>query len=81
MKENIDTFFKYIQFKPVFALTVTGLCFAFFFIKGVDNGIMVLCTLAAKHYFDSTASAVKTSQTLSETVNKQANDNNANKTV
>jgi hypothetical protein len=62
---------KYIQFKPVFALTVTGLCFAYFFVKGVDNGIMVLCTLAAKHYFDSTASSVSNNKALSEAFTKQ----------
>lgn len=50
MKELVQS----IQFKHVFALIVTALCFAFFFVQGVDNGIMVLATLAVKHYFDST---------------------------
>lgn len=70
----MEKLFKYIQFKPVFALTVTGLCFAYFFVKGVDNGIMVLCTLAAKHYFDSTASSVRNNQALSEAFTKQGSN-------
>lgn len=62
MKELIKT----VQFKQIFALIVTALCFLFFFLRGVDNGIMVLTTLAVKHYFDSTASAVKNNQTISD---------------
>jgi hypothetical protein len=55
---------KNLEFKPVFALVITLLCFAFFFVKGVDNGIMVLATLAVKHYFDSTDSSVKKTGTI-----------------
>jgi hypothetical protein len=61
-------------FKPVFAVVITLLCFMFFFFKGVDNGIMVLVTVAIKHYFDSTASSVQKSDTinkLTDVVNNQ----------
>lgn len=47
-----------LEFKPAFAILVTILCFTYFFLIGVDNGIMVLASFAVKHYFDSTASSI-----------------------
>lgn len=58
-----------LMFKPIFAIAITLLCFAYFFIKGVDNGIMVLTTLAVKHYFDSTASSVQKNDTIDKLTN------------
>ena len=62
-----------VQFKYLLAVLVTILCFAFFFVRGVDNGIMVLATLAVKHYFDSTASSSKKNDTISELASKIKN--------
>lgn len=64
-----------IPFKPVFAIIVTGLCFAFFFLKGVDNGIMVLATLAVKHYFDSTADTKNKDDIIGEALKKSQQQN------
>lgn len=71
----MNDFVESIRFKPLFALVVTGLCFAFFFIKGVDNGIMVLATLAVKHYFDSTADVKVKDDIIGEALKKSQDQN------
>lgn len=67
--------FENIQFKNILAIIVTFLCFAFFFLKGVDNGIMVLVTLAVKHYFDSTADTKKKDDIIGEALQKSQDQN------
>ncbi len=57
-----------LEFKPAFAILVTLLCFSYFFIKGVDNGIMVLVSFAVKHYFDSTASSIANTKNMLDSV-------------
>ena len=60
------------EFKPVYAILILLLCFAYFFVKGVDNGIMVIVTITVKHFFDSTASSIANTKNMLESANKNS---------
>lgn len=71
--------FKSVQFKNILAIIITLLCFAYFFLRGVDNGIMVLITLAVKHYFDSTSDTKKKDDLIGEALQKSQDQNKNNR--
>jgi DMSO reductase anchor subunit len=46
-------FLKNIKFMDVLALIVVLLCFAYFFIKGFDNGLIAVVATVISYYFGS----------------------------
>ena len=44
-------FLKSIKFINVLALTVILLCFAYFFTKGLDNGLIALSAAVVSYFF------------------------------
>ncbi|WP_428329056.1 hypothetical protein [Mucilaginibacter sp.] len=46
---------KNIKFIDLLALLVVVLCFAYFFIKGLDNGLIAVAAAVVSYYFGSSA--------------------------
>lgn len=51
--------FKSIKFIDLLALLVVLLCFGYFFLKGLDNGLIAVAAAVVSYYFGSSAGKEK----------------------
>jgi len=50
---------KNVKFIDVLAMIVVLLCFAYFFVKGLDNGLIAVAAAVVSYYFGSSANTDK----------------------